>query len=305
MANFRSVFQQNFFPYFLLISIFFLCCSSKDKSVPILDYTIQKIDLKNNSMDVVFSITNSTSIDFKEKEWSLHWNQILGEPLEDSLPKGIDFERINGNSYFIIEFGDSWSLEAGESISFKVVTKGIMSRLPLGPRGAFVVTPNQSIDVHTNIHWQEAEGLEELNLPTAKSRYQNLEHIKILPTDSTPWVIPSPTYSTKPTTERLRLTNWNVFINGKNTTDEFDILLKAPFEEMISSLFQDVDLQWANSTAEANFILNFNSDLAQEEYYLEIKQEQVLITTNSYGGLLYALQSLFQIDQVAVLENRA
>ena len=305
MTPFRAIFQQNFFTCFLLISIVVFSCSPKDKSVPILDYTIEKIDLKNNSMDVVFSITNSTSNDFKENEWSLHWNQILGEPLEDSLPKGIDFERVNGNSYFIIEFGDSWSLEAGESISFKVVTKGIMSRLPLGPRGAFVVTSNQSIDLHTNIHWQEAEGLEDLNLPTAKSRYQNLEHIKILPTDSTPWVIPSPTYSTKPTTERLRLTNWNVFINGKNTTDEFDILLKAPFEEMISSLFQDVDLQWANSTAEANFILNFNSDLAQEEYYLEIKQEQVLITTNSYGGLLYALQSLFQIDQVAVLENRA
>ena len=117
-----------------------------------LDYSIEKMNLNNNSMDVVFTITNSTSIGFKENEWSLHWNQILGEPLAESLPKGIDFERVNGNSYFIVEFGDSWSLEAGESISFKVVTKGIMSRLPLGPRGAFVVTSNQSIDVHTNIH---------------------------------------------------------------------------------------------------------------------------------------------------------
>jgi hexosaminidase len=304
MANFRSIFQQSFFLYFLLISIFFLSCSPKDKSIAVLDYTIEKIDIKNNSMDVVFTITNLTSIDFKEKEWSLHWNQILGEPLAESIPEGIDFERVNGNSYFILKFGSSWPLGAGESISFRMVTKGVMNRLPLGPRGAFVVTSNQSIDLHTNIYWQEAEGLEELNLPTAKTRYQNLENVNSLPIDSIAWIVPSPTYSTSTSSERLRLTNWNVFINAKNTTDEFDILLKAPFEEIISSLFQDVDLQWANSTAEANFILNFNSDLAQEEYYLEIKQEQILITTNSYGGLLYALQSLFQINQVAVLENR-
>lgn len=304
MANFRSIFQQSFFLYFLLISIFFLSCSPKDKSIAVLDYTIEKIDIKNNSMDVVFTITNLTSIDFKEKEWSLHWNQILGEPLAESIPEGIDFERVNGNSYFILKFGSPWPLGAGESISFRMVTKGVMNRLPLGPRGAFVVTSNQSIDLHTNIYWQEAEGLEELNLPTAKTRYQKLENVNSLPIDSIAWIVPSPTYSTSTSSERLRLTNWNVFINAKNTTDEFDILLKAPFEEMISSLFQDVDLQWANSTAEANFILNFNSDLAQEEYYLEIKQEQILITTNSYGGLLYALQSLFQINQVAVLENR-
>jgi hexosaminidase len=304
MANYRSIFQQNFFLCFLLISIFFLSCSPKDKSIAVLDYTIEKIDIKNNSMDVVFTITNLTSIDFKEKEWSLHWNQILGEPLAESIPEGIDFERVNGNSYFILKFGSPWSLGVGESISFRTVTKGVMNRLPLGPRGAFVVTSNQSIDLYTNIYWQEAEGLEELNLPTAKTRYQKLENVNSLPIDSIAWIVPSPTYSTSTSSERLRLTNWNVFINAKNTTDEFDILLKAPFEEIISSLFQDVDLQWANSTAEANFILNFNSDLAQEEYYLEIKQEQILITTNSYGGLLYALQSLFQINQVAVLENR-
>jgi hexosaminidase len=304
MVNFRSIFKQNFFLYFLLISIFFLSCSPKDKSIAVLDYTIEKIDLKNNSMDVVFTITNSTSIDFKENEWSLHWNQILGEPLAESLPEGIDFERVNGNSYFIMKFGSPWPLGAGESISFRMVTKGVMNRLPLGPRGAFVVTSNQSIDLHTNIHWQEAEGLEELNLPTAKTRYQNLENINSLPIDSIAWIVPSPTYSTKPTKERLRLANWNVYIDRESAMDEFDVLLKVSLEEMVSTLFPDVGLQWVKSVEEANFILNLSSDLAQEGYHLEIKQDRVVVTTNSYGGLLYALQSLLQIDHIAILENQ-
>ena len=55
MANFRSIFQQNFFPYSLLISIFFFSCSPKDKSIAVLDYTIEKIDLKNNEALVIFS----------------------------------------------------------------------------------------------------------------------------------------------------------------------------------------------------------------------------------------------------------
>jgi hexosaminidase len=304
MANFRSIFQQNFFPYSLLISIFFISCSPKDKSIAVLDYTIEKIDLKNNSMDVVFTITNSTSIDFKENEWSLHWNQILGEPKAENIPEGIDFERVNGNSYFILKFGSLWPLGAGESISFRIVTKGVMDRLALGPRGAFVVTSNQSIDLHTNIHWQEAEGLEDLNLPTAKTRFQNLENINSLPIDSIAWIVPSPTYSTKPTTERFRLVNWNVYIDRENKTDEFDVLLKVPFEEMVSHLFPEIGLQWVKSVDEANFILNLSTDLAQEGYHLEIKENHVVVTTNSYGGLLYALQSLLQIDHIAVLESR-
>ena len=304
MANSRAFFEQNFFLYCLLISIFFLSCSPKDKSIAVLDYTVEKIDLKNNSMDVVFTITNSTSFDFKANEWALHWNQILGEPQVESIPEGIDLERVNGNSYFVFNFGDSWSLVAGESISFRIVTKGVMNRLSLGPRGAFVVTSNQSIDLNTNIHWQDAEGLEDLNLPTAKTRYQNLENVNNLPVDSIAWVVPSPTYSTKPTTERFRLANWNVYIDRENKTDEFDFLMKVPFEEITSTLFPDVGLQWVKSVEEANFILNLSSDLAQEGYHLEIKQDHVVVTTNSYGGLLYALQSLLQIDHIAVLENR-
>ena len=303
MANFRAIFEQSFFPYFLLISIFFLACSPKDNSFAVLDYTIEKIDLRNNSMDVVFTITNSTSIDFKENEWSIHWNQIDGEPLAESLPRGIHFERVNG-TYYVLKFTDTWSLQSGESISFRVATNGIMSRLPLGPRGGFIVTSSESINLNTNINWQDAKGLEDLILPTAKKRYQKLENVNSISKDSLSCIVPSPTYSTKPTTERLRLANWNVYFAEENTMNKFDVLLKVRFQEIISTLFPDVVLQWVESVEEANFILKLSSDLTPEGYNLEIKQDHVVVTTNSYGGLFYALQSLLQIDQISVLENR-
>jgi len=297
-------FRQSLLSFYLFISIFFVNCSSSDEPSAVLDYRIEKFDLENNAMDVVFTVTNNTSIDFIENKWSLHWNQILGEPLQESLPDGIDFERVNGNSYLILRFGDSWQLRAGESISFNAVTTGLMNRLPLGPRGAFVVTPSQTIDLQTNIDWQKAEGLDGLNLPTAKDRYQNLANIKNIPTDSISWVVPSPKFSSTPQSERKRITNWNVYINGKTESDEFDSLLKAPFEKIVSTLFPAVEIDWVESEEGANVILNHTEDIAPEEYHLEIKEDRVVVGTGSYGGLFYALQSLLQIDQIAVLENR-
>ncbi|MGB2233188.1 MAG: hypothetical protein ACPHYB_01310, partial [Flavobacteriaceae bacterium] len=251
-----------------MITIFSVACSPSNEPSAVLDYRIEKFDLENNAMDVVFTVTNNTSIDFVENKWSLHWNQILGEPLQESLPDGIDFERVNGNSYLILRFGDSWQLRAGESISFSAVTTGLMNRLPLGPRGAFVVTPSQTIDLQTNIDWQKAEGLDGLNLPTAKDRYQNLANIKNIPTDSIAWVVPSPKFSSTPQSERKRLTNWNVYINGKAESDEFDSLLKAPFEKIVSTLFPAVVIDWVESDEGANVILNHREDIAPEEYHL-------------------------------------
>lgn len=298
------LFRQTLLSFYVLITIFSVACSPSNEPSAVLDYRIEKFDLENNAMDVVFTVTNNTSIDFVENKWSLHWNQILGEPLQESLPDGIDFERVNGNSYLILRFGDSWQLRAGESISFSAVTTGLMNRLPLGPRGAFVVTPSQTIDLQTNIDWQKAEGLDGLNLPTAKDRYQNLANIKNIPTDSIAWVVPSPKFSSTPQSERKRLTNWNVYINGKAESDEFDSLLKAPFEKIVSTLFPAVVIDWVESDEGANVILNHREDIAPEEYHLEIKEDQVVVGTGSYGGLFYALQSLLQIDQIAALENR-
>ncbi len=107
-----------------------------------------------------------------------------------------------------------------------------------------------------------------------------------------------------PNTERNRLTNWHVCINGKAESDEFDLLIKAPFEKIVSSLFPAVRIDWVESDEGANVILNHTKDIAPEEYHLKIKEDRVVVETGSYGGLLYALQSLLQIDQIAELENR-
>ena len=62
-------FRQTLLSFYVLITIFFVACSSSNEPSTVLDYRIEKFDLENNAMDVVFTVTNNTSIDFVENKW--------------------------------------------------------------------------------------------------------------------------------------------------------------------------------------------------------------------------------------------
>jgi len=89
--NLNDYFKTKF-SCLIFISWIFLSCTSDTSSEIKFDYTINSIDIVNNQMDVSFTITNSTKVDLNEQNWSLHLNQILGSPIQGSLPDGIDFE---------------------------------------------------------------------------------------------------------------------------------------------------------------------------------------------------------------------
>ena len=75
-----------------------------------LTYTINAFDVEKGQMDVRITIDNQTTTAFEPSQWSLHWNQIIGKVTPESLPPGVDFTWINGNSYFKLNFGDRKSV---------------------------------------------------------------------------------------------------------------------------------------------------------------------------------------------------
>ena len=60
-----------------------------------LTYTIDAFDVEKNEMIVTLNIYNQTNIDFTSNQWELHWNQIIGEVMPESLPTGVKFRRVN------------------------------------------------------------------------------------------------------------------------------------------------------------------------------------------------------------------
>lgn len=136
----------------------------------LLEFRIEQFHPDSNFMDVRFTIKNESDRDWKGGEWSLHWNQISGVIDSASLPDGVRFQWVNGNSYFVLYFDSLWTIKAGEERSFKAIQRGIMPRLALGPVGVFGVMREHPFTLTTTIEWQEAKGLEALNLPSPEGR---------------------------------------------------------------------------------------------------------------------------------------
>lgn len=256
-------------------------------------YTINAFDVEKSKMHVSITIDNQTLTDFKPSQWSLHWNQIIGKVIPETLPEGIDFTWINGNSYFKLNFGDNWALKAGEKLHFNVVKDGIMSRLALGPFGAFLVQNENLYDVKTTIDWQHAKGLEDLNLPTSKTRYDKLADISLILKSKLTQIIPTPQQQTVSTGGRPANPNWQVYLSPFFSTYKQDL------EQLLAQTTKDI--QWVDTITDANLIIEQAPDLGNEAYQLRIKEKKTSIGANAYGGLVYAIQSLIQLDVTAQL----
>ena len=61
------------------------------------------------------------------------------------------------------------------------------------------------------------------------------------------------------------------------------------------------DIQLVVDIEEANLVINKAADLVNEAYMLNIDKEKIVINTNTYSGMVYAIQSLIQIDVAAQL----
>ncbi|MAS68023.1 MAG: hypothetical protein CMC43_01635 [Flavobacteriaceae bacterium] len=267
--------------------------SNNKESAIYLTYTINKFDTEKGQMHVRINIDNQTTTDFEPSRWSLHWNQIIGIVKPESLPAGIDFTWVNGNSYLKLNFEEDWALKAGEQLHFDLIKDGIMSRLALGPFGAFLVQNEKLFDVKTTVKWQHAEGLEDLNLPTSKTRYDELADIYLISKEKLPQIIPTPKRISKSNNDRPAEKDWQIYISP------FFSAYSQDLKQLMTQTAKDIQL--VVDIEEANLVINKAADLVNEAYMLNIDKEKIVINTNTYSGMVYAIQSLIQIDVAAQL----
>ena len=268
----------------------YFIANSKEGAV-YLTYAINAFDVEKGQMHVRITIDNQTTTAFEPSQWSLHWNQIIGTVIPESLPPGVDFTWINGNSYFKLGFGDGWALKAGEQLHFDVVKQGIMSRLALGPFGAFLVQKEKLYDVKTTVDWQHTKGLEDLSLPTSKTRYDKLADVSLIPKSKLNSIIPTPQQQTISTDDRPVEERWRVYLSTFFSDHQKDL------EKLLAQTAKDI--QWVSAVEEANLVIGHAADLGNEAYRLFIDKQKIRIDANTYGGLVYAIQSLVQIDVAA------
>ena len=274
-----------------LLLFFFIISCSQNKPVIEVIYTINEFSTEDNKINVTLDITNKTSKDISSL-WSLHWNQISAKLDKGSLPNNLKYEYVGGQSYNILSFSKDYTLNKGESISFNIKQIGVVKRKSDFPMGGFVVINDEIIDVKFINLWGNAKDVEDLNIPTAKDRFNNNYSSKLLDKSQLDLIVPTP--------NKIELLDGEIDLKNKYSID-IDQSLNLSFD-LIKSLMSGV-VDVVTNDNKIDIKVSFLDTLEKESYILNIENDDILISASDRSGALYGIQSLKQIFLVSQLEN--
>jgi len=274
---------------FFIASLFVLSCSTHSKEIEVV-YEIKKMNDWN--FDVSLSILNSTNFDF-DSVWSFHWNQQSSIVNNESIPENIKYEYVAGQSYNILSFGKNYDLKSNESISIDFNQSGIVKRISDLPVGGFIVSNNEIIDVKFTYNWKNADGIEKLDAPTSKDRYDLYAPGNVLDKSELEIIIPTPSEITLLDGESSLKSEYKVFVDESLNLDI----------NTVKSLFaENFNVDIINST-DYDISVQYIDNLLEESYKLSIDENKILIEASDRAGALYGLQSLKQLFLASSLES--
>ena len=284
------------FLFLVFISTFLIQCKPKEKKTSKIQFHINNFDFNNDQMEVTFELVNNSNQIWEAGKWELNWNQFSGDIDKKSLPNGIKLIPTKNIQYYRLSFGDSFSISPGDKFSFSAIQKGIMKRLVMGPVGFFVHDQKNGKfhDLESKIIWQNAKGLESLNIPSAADRFLKYEGIKTLPKEELHWVIPTPSKIILQDQKFGFPKSLNIDFGNFKNDHEF---LKNFLQKGLS-----IDIKYTDEPSQ--IIVNRDSKLDEETYHLKIDKDIIRISVSNYKGLLYSFSSLRQILYNAQIEKK-
>lgn len=285
--------KKNF--YLLILSFFLFSCNEIDKNRFSLVFDIKKVDSENNTSIINFVLSNTSDNSIDSKNWSLFWSQMYGDIDNNSLPEGVTYESINGD-YRRLNF-DGFQLKKNSSIEFEFLMNGFWDRLVLGPQGVFIRDDSRDItyEVDTEIKWKTAEGIEKLNLPNSISRYNDNKLTKHLHGNMIGNIIPTPKSIKKIRGKFEVKDTFNISFNDNEFADVIDLYS--------NNLDEFLNIKHNKNNGDHDILLIKDESLKDEEYKLDIIDEEIKIIFADKSGLSYALNSLFQLLVNAKLEG--
>ena len=281
--------------YIIILSFFLFSCNEIDKNTFSLVFDIKKVDSENNTSVINFVLSNTSNNSIDSKNWSLFWSQMYGDIDNNSLPEGVTYESINGD-YRRLNF-DGFQLKKNSSIEFEFLMNGFWDRLVLGPQGVFIRDDSRDItyEVDTEIKWKTAEGIEKLNLPNSISRYNDNKLTKHLHGNMIGNIIPTPKSIKKIRGKFEVKDTFNISFNDNEFADVIDLFF--------NNLTEYLDIKHNKNNGDHDILLTKDESLKDEEYKLDIIDEEIKINFADKSGLSYALNSLFQLLVNAKLEG--
>ena len=283
---------KSYLNFGLLINLFFIVFFNNFSQGQIINnnvifnFKIDRFNFEKNITETTFEIINRSDKNFNPNNWELHWNQMKGSIIKESLPNGITFEYVNGEHYYKIYFGDNWKLDIGERVSFKVNFQGIIDRKIMGPNGVFVVNNKIAFDIKLNTIWKNAEGIDLLGIPSSIELYDTYPN-KIDNKSININLLPTPDLIIYGNDNQSPIKSWNLKI------DPFFKEKTTLINQLLTSFF-DVKIR-TDKSDDYNLIIKRKIHLEKESYTLEINTKSIEISSSDIYGIRHAIQSLRQI----------
>ena len=278
--------------FLFIISLFVLSCNTQSREIDAI-YEIKKMNESN--FEVSLSILNSTNIDLNSV-WSFHWNQQSSIVDSESIPDNIKYEYVAGQSYNILSFGKDYDLKSNESVNIDFNQFGVVKRISDLPVGGFIVSNNEIIDVKFTYDWKDAAGIEKLDAPSSKDRYDLYSPSSILNQSKLEIITPTPSEITILDGESSLKSLYEISV------DEYLDLDINTVESLFDEHFDTEFNNYSNST-DSDILVQYSDNFLEESYELSINENKILINASDRAGALYGLQSLKQIMLVSKFEK--
>ena len=278
--------------FLFIISLFVLSCNTQSREIDAI-YEIKKMNESN--FEVSLSILNSTNIDLNSV-WSFHWNQQSSIVDSESIPDNIKYEYVAGQSYNILSFGKDYDLKSNESVNIDFNQFGGVKRISDLPVGGFIVSNNEIIDVKFTYDWKDAAGIEKLDAPSSKDRYDLYSPSSILNQSKLEIITPTPSEITILDGESSLKSLYEISV------DEYLDLDINTVESLFDEHFDTEFNNYSNST-DSDILVQYSDNFLEESYELSINENKILIKASDRAGALYGLQSLKQIMLASKFEK--
>lgn len=279
-------------------------CHAPEPPAPTLTWTVRSVDAPQGRMAIGWEMRNPTPYDWAGGQWSLHWNQMGGAIDPESLPEGLSASR-KGGDYHVMTSSEDFDLPSGATLAFEFQTRGIIERVIAGPVGMYLVdeVTGRTHPVAFDLKWREAEGLSELGLPTASSRFE--AHADLLdPSTLAPAERAARMHKVVPVPSFVRL------LPEDSATPDSPLTLPGALRLEPDAAFADLgslmlemfdDHPWlgpgyfSGGAQAAPVRIRQVEGLGEEGYRLGVDAAGVEIEATGRNGALYGLMSLSQL----------
>ncbi len=282
------------FIFYLLVSILLISCKtqiedSMDNHISV-KWEVFEQKSSPDQYSAKFILRNNTSETLTNKNWELHFNQIVANNLTNDK---LSIKRISGDYFKLTPEKGFKNINPGDSVVLEYSMSGQFNRSSFQPLGLFLVLNDDQIievDYHSSFYPNgiPEEWKKNNTYKSPENLYQKYASNKSI-SDETGKI-----YSILPSVNKSTLGQKTLKLDTLKITYQATLISEANQLGSLISLLYNGSISLSEKK-DGNITLGISKDINKEGYKLEIDDSSIKILGGSKTGVYYGIQTLIQL----------